>query len=177
MTNNGNLSVSSSAALSGSYGLRSTFTNTTGMYARDDSPNAETRYRARFSFHPNSITMANGDYVYLLQGFSTSKTNILMVQFYRNAAGYQLRVRAYDSILANWVNTPYVVISDAAHTVDVDWGNDGHLTFWVDGVQQSSLTGINNSSYMMDSVRLGAPYISASGMSGSFYLDDFEARR
>ena len=177
VTNNGNLSVSSSAALSGSYGLRSTFTNTTGMYARDDSPNAETRYRARFSFHPNSITMANGDYVYLLQGFSTSKTNILMVQFYRNAAGYQLRVRAYDSILANWVNTPYVVISDAAHTVDVDWGNDGHLTFWVDGVQQSSLTGINNSSYTMDSVRLGAPYISASGMSGSFYLDDFEARR
>ncbi|HSJ85626.1 MAG TPA: metallophosphoesterase family protein, partial [Anaerolineales bacterium] len=53
-TNGGNLSVSANSALSGIYGLKATFTNTTTMFVRDDSPNAEPRYRARFSFDPNS---------------------------------------------------------------------------------------------------------------------------
>ena len=60
VTNGGNLSVSSNAALSGNYGMQATIRNATGMYLRDDSPNAETRYRARFYFDPNSISMATG---------------------------------------------------------------------------------------------------------------------
>ena len=176
-TNSGNLSVTSNARLAGNYGLQATISNTTAMYVRDDSPNAEPRYRARFSFHPNSITMASGNYIYLLQGHDTTNQVILFVQFYRSSTGYQLRARAYDSTLANYVNTPYVTITNAMHTVEVDWGNDGHLNFWIDGVQQGNLTGINNSIYKMDSVRFGAPYMSASGTSGSYYLDAFESRR
>jgi hypothetical protein len=49
--------------------------------------------------------------------------------------------------------------------------------FWIDGVQQANLTGINNSIYTMDRIRLGAPTISISGTSGSFYIDAFESRR
>jgi CSLREA domain-containing protein len=176
VTNNGNLSASSSAALMGSYGLQSTFTNTTAMYVRDDSPNAETRYRARFYFHPNSVSMSSGAYTYLLQGYDISNALILSVQFYRSSAGYQLRVRAYDRTLASWVNMPYVTISNALHSVELDWGNDGHVTFWVDGMQQGSLTGIQNSTYAIGSVRLGAPYGSGT-MTGSYYLDGFESRR
>src|SRR5215216_1423503 len=52
-TNGGNLSVSPNAALSGGLGLQATFTNTTGMLLRDDSPAAEPRYRTRFYFNPN----------------------------------------------------------------------------------------------------------------------------
>jgi hypothetical protein len=59
------------------------------------------------------------------------------VQFYRSSAGYQVRVRAYDSALGNYVNSSYVTISDAWHALEVDWGNDGHLSFWIDGVQQT----------------------------------------
>ena len=146
------------------------------MYVRDDSPNAETRYRARFYFDPNSISMASGSYVYLLTGRDPANTVILYIQFYRSSAGYQLRARAYDSGLANYVNTAYVTITDATHVVEADWGNDGHLSFWVDGVQQASLTGIQNSSYVMDSVRLGAGYM-AGTISGTFYLDAFESQR
>jgi hypothetical protein len=177
VTNGGNLSVSPSAALVGGYGMQATFTNTTAMYVRDDSPVAEARYRARFYFDPNSISMASGNYVYLLQGHDTSNQVILFIQFNRSSTSYQLRARAYDSGLANYVNTPYVNITDAAHVVEVDWGNDGHLTFWVDGVQQSSLTGINNSIYKMESVRLGAPFMFATLNSGSYYIDEFESRR
>ena len=177
VTNGGNLSVSPSAALVGGFGMQANFTNTTAMYVRDDSPVAEARYRARFYFDPNSISMASGNYVYLLQGHDTSNQIILFIQFNRSSTSYQLRARAYDSGLANYVNTPYVNITDAAHIVEVDWGNDGHLTFWVDGVQQSSLTGINNSIYKMESVRLGAPFMSATLNSGGYYIDEFESRR
>ncbi len=177
VTNGGNLSVSPNAALVGSNGMQATFTNTTSMYVRDDSPLAETRYRARFYFDPNSISMASGNYVYLLQGHDTSNQVILFIQFNRSSTSYQLRARAYDSGLANYVNTPYVNITDAMHTVEVDWGNDGHLTFWIDGVQQANLTGINNSLYKMESIRLGAPFMSASATSGSYYIDEFESRK
>ncbi len=71
----------------------------------------------------------------------------------------------------------YIPISDASHAVEVDWGSDGHLTSWIDGVQQASLTGINNSMYRMDRIRLGAPAMTITGTSGSFSIDSFESRR
>jgi hypothetical protein len=120
--------------------------------------------------------MSTGNYVYLLQGHDTNQI-ILFVQFYRSSTGYQLRVRGYDSVLANYVNTPYVTITNAPHALEIDWANDGHLTFWIDGVQQGNLTGLNNSTYRMESIRLGAPYMSATGMSGTYYIDAFESRR
>jgi hypothetical protein len=176
VTNSGNLSVNANAALVGGNGLQAAFTNTSAMYLRDDSPNAEARYRARFYFDPNSISMANGSYIYLLTGRDPANAVILYIQFYSSSPGYQLRARAHDTGLASFLNTPYVTITDAVHLVELDWGNDGHLSFWVDGVQQASLTGIQNSGYVMDTVRVGAGYMSGT-ISGAFYLDAFESRR
>ena len=61
------MSVSTDAALEGNYGLQATFTNTTNMLVRNDSPTAESRYRARFYFNPNSISMATGNNITLFQ--------------------------------------------------------------------------------------------------------------
>ena len=44
----------------------------------DDSPLAERRYRARFYFDSNSITMNNGNNHYILYGYSGS-TQVLRV--------------------------------------------------------------------------------------------------
>ena len=176
-TNGGNLSVSLNAALSGSFGLQATITNTSGMLVRDDTPSAEPRYRARFYFNPNSITMASGDSITLFQGLDASGQIVLSIQFNRSTTSYQLRARSYDSRSVNFVNTPYFNISNATHLVEVDWGNDGHLTFWIDGMQQANLTGINNNTYTIERVRLGAPTMSIAGTSGTFYLDAFESRR
>lgn len=146
------------------------------MYVRDDSPAAEPRYRARFYFDPNSINMTSGAHLYLLQGHDATNRVILFIQFYRSSTNYQLRVRAYDSVLANYVNSAFVTITDASHVVEVDWGNDGHLTWWIDGAQQASLTGINNSTFTMESIRLGAPYMSGT-TNGTFFIDAYESRR
>ena len=175
--NSGNLSVTAGAALAGNYGLQATFTNTTLMLVRNDSPAAETRYRARFYFNPNSISMATGDNITLFQGLDVGGAIVLSIQFNRSSTAFQVRARSYDSGLANFVNTPYFTISNAMHTLEVDWGNDGHLTFWIDGMQQANLTGINNSIYRIETVRLGAPTMSVTGTSGSYYIDAFESRR
>ena len=176
-TNGGNLRVSPDAALSGGFGMQATFTNTTTMLVRDESPSAEPRYRARFYFNPNSISMASGNNITLLQGLDASNQIVFSIQFNRSNTAYQLRARAYDSQLVTFTNTPYVNISNAKHYVEVDWSNDGHLTFWIDGTQQGSLTGINNSTYTIEKVRLGAPTLSITSTSGTFYIDAFESRR
>jgi uncharacterized protein YjiK len=175
--NGGNLSVTTNAALAGNYGMQAVFTNATNMLVRDDTPTAEPRYRARFYFHPNSITMATGDNITLFQGLEPGGQIVLSIQLNRSSTGYQLRSRAYDSGLANFVSTPYVTITNDVHSIEVDWGNDGHLSFWIDGVQQANLTGIININYTIDRIRLGAPTLSISGTSGSFYIDAFESRR
>ena len=175
--NGGNLRVNQAAALSGTYGMEANFTNTTTMLVRDDTPNAEPRYRARFYFHPNSITMATGDNITLFQGLEPGGQVVLSIQLNRSSTGYQLRARSFDGRLASFVSTSYANISNATHVIEVDWGNDGHLNFWIDEVLQANLTGVNNSMYTIDRLRLGAPTLSITGTSGVFYIDAFESRR
>jgi hypothetical protein len=81
-------------------------------------------------------------------------------------------------------NTPYVTISDSPHSFEVEWsaatapgGNDGFLNFWVDGVPQGSLSGIDNDTHRMERVRIGLTYIINTGTSGTEYFDAFESRR
>jgi len=183
-TNNGNLSANSAAALQGSFGMQAVFTSFTNMYVRDDSPNADIQYRARFYFDPNSTSMASGDYLYILQGYATSSNAIVLrVEIKNNGGVYQVRAKILNNS-GSWQSTSYVTITDAPHSLEVYWRaasaagvNDGQLTFWVDGSQQGNLTGIVNDTNRMESVRLGAPYISATTLSGSFYFDAFESRR
>jgi len=154
------------------------------MYVRDDSPNADIQYRVRFYFDPNSTSMASGDYLYILQGYATSSNAIVLrVEIKNNGGVYQVRAKILNNS-GSWQSTSYVTITDAPHSLEVYWRaasaagvNDGQLTFWVDGTQQGNLTGIVNDTYRMESVRFGAPYISATALSGSFYFDAFESHR
>ena len=75
--NAGNLGVSAGAALEGNYGLQASFTNTANMLVRNDSPTAETRYRARFYFNPNSISMATADNITLFQALEAGGKVVL----------------------------------------------------------------------------------------------------
>ena len=154
------------------------------LYVTDDSPQAEAHYRARFNFDPNSIAMASGDYQYLLTGYANAtNTVVLRVQFKNASGAYQVRLRSFnDSGLDQ--NTPYVPISDGAHSLEVEWSaatvagaNDGFVNFWIDGVLQGSLTGIDNDTYRLERVRLGVTYLANAGTSGTYYFDAFESRR
>ncbi|HET9588194.1 MAG TPA: hypothetical protein VFO91_05360, partial [Anaerolineales bacterium] len=66
----GDLTVSTAAALAGSQGLQAVIDDNNTIHVRDDSPNAEPRYLARFYFDPNSIPMANGNAHIIFKGFA-----------------------------------------------------------------------------------------------------------
>jgi hypothetical protein len=182
-TDNGNLSASTAAALIGSNGLQALINDNNAIYVTDDSPNAEPRYRARFYFDPNSIAMKNSNAHYIFYGYSGASPVVLRVEFRISSGSYQLRARLLDDS-TTWTSSSWFTISDAPHAVELDWqastavgANNGSLSFWLDGVQKASLTGIDNDTRRIDRVELGAVAGIDSGTRGTYYFDAFESRR
>ena len=182
-TDLGDLSVRTTAALVGSQGLQAVIDDTNPIYVTDDSPNAEPRYRARFYFDPNSITMASGDAHYIFRAFTGTSTVVLRMEFRNSSGTYQLRAGLVNDSSA-WLNTAWFNISDASHFTELDWQaatavgtNNGRLTFWVDDTQRAELNGIDNDTARIDRVRLGTLGGIDPGTSGTYYFDDFASRQ
>ena len=180
----GDLSVSTMAALIGSQGMQAVIDDNTTIYATDDTPNAEPRYRARFYFDPNSIPMTSGDAHFIFKGFIGTSTEVVRVEFRFFSGAYQLRAASLLDDGTTWANTNWFMISDAPHFIELDWrastaaaANNGSLTFWIDGVQQANLIGIDNDTRWIDRARLGALTGIDTGTRGTYYFDAFESHR
>jgi hypothetical protein len=178
----GDLSVSASAALVGTNGLKAVIDDNNAIYLTDDTPNAEPRYRVRFYFDPNSIPMASGDNHFILQGYSGTSTLTLRVQFRFSNGAYQVRA-ALRNDASTWTNTAWVTVSDTSHFFELDWRaadagtNNGGLTLWIDNVERANLSGIDNDTRRIDRVQLGAVNGIDTGTRGTYYFDAFESRR
>jgi hypothetical protein len=176
--------VSSSAALIGSFGMQVVIDDTNPVYVVDETPNNESRYRARFYFDPNSLAIGNNDAFFLLQGHvPNSSTEALRVEFGQSLGIYRIRARIATNVFG-WVNTAWINITDAPHIIEVDWrastsasAKDGTLTFWIDEVQQGHVTGVDNHTHRLTQVRFGAVSAIDASTSGTFYLDAFASRR
>jgi hypothetical protein len=183
----GDLSVAPAAALASSaLGLQAVVDDTTGLYVQDSTPHRESRYRARFYFDPNGFDpglLSGHEEALLFVAFQEEMAqpkNVMVVL--RNTGGaYSLRGRVrLDSGLAE---TDFFPISDAPHLVELDWqrasaagADDGSFRLWIDGVLQSTLTGMDNDTRAVDYVRLGVLSLK-DGASGTVYFDEFVARR
>ena len=179
----GDLSVSTAAALVGSRGLQAVIDDINSIHVTDDTPNAEPRYRVRFYFDPNSISMLSGDTHFIFRGYSGASTIVLRVQFRFSNGNYQLRVGLVNDG-STFANSSWLTISDAPHAIELDWrastgvgANNGGLTLWIDGVQQANLTGVDNDTRRIDRARLGAVSGVDTGTNGTYYFDAFESRR
>ena len=146
----GDLSVSAAAALAGSQGMQALIDDATTIYVRDDGPNAEPRYRVRFHFDPNSITMASGNTHFIFKGFAGTTTEVLRMEFRQSAGVYQIRASLLNDG-STWIYTNWLTISDAAHFIEFDWraataagANKGGPTLWVDGTPQAEGSGVEN---------------------------------
>jgi hypothetical protein len=188
-TDGGDLSTSPAAALVGTKGMQAVIDDTVTIFVTSDTPNAEPRYRARFYFDPNSITMASGNAHFILNGIMGTSTAVVRVEF-RCGSGcgvsgtsYQIRGRLINDG-STWINTSWFPITDASHFIEVDWraatavgANNGGLTLWIDGVEKANLTTVDNDTRKIDRVRLGAVAGIDAGTTGTYYFDAFESRR
>jgi len=179
----GDLSVSTSAALAGAKGLQALIDDINSIYVTDDTPNAEPRYRARFYFDPNSISMLSGDTHFIFRGYSGTSTIVLRVQYRFSNGAYQLRAGLVGDG-STWANSSWLTISDAPHAIELDWraatgagANNGTLTLWLDGVQKANLIGVDNDTRRIDRARLGAVAGIDTGTRGTYFFDAFESRR
>jgi hypothetical protein len=182
-TDTGDLSVASAAALVGLSGMRALLDDNIAIHVTDDTPSAERRYRARFYFDPNTITMADLNEHVIFYGYTGTSTPVLRVDFRRFGGQYQLRAGIRNDG-STWSLTSWSTISDAPHFVEFDWrastavgANNGGLTVWIDGAQVGSLTGIDNDTRRIDRARLGAVTGIDTGTRGTYYFDAFESRR
>jgi hypothetical protein len=182
VTDAGDLSVNTAAALSGSYGLSVVVDSNDGIYIQDSTPVSESRYRPRFYFDPNTISMVHGDTHTILVGYSGSTTPFI-VQFRRNQGSYQIRAQMLNDS-TSYLNTAWYTISDAAHFIEIDWkassaagANNGYISLWIDGILKETKSGIDNDTRRIDEIRLGPSAGVNSGTRGTYYFDAFESRK
>jgi hypothetical protein len=179
----GDLSVSAQAALVGSYGMKAVLDDNVSIYVTDFSPFDETRYRGRFYFDPNTITMANNNAHYLLYALNRDDVVVARLELRRYNNTYQVRASVVNDG-TSWSNSAWFTITDASHKLEIDWrassgpgANNGGITFWVDDVQRGIFTNIDNDTRKVDYVRLGGLAGIDSGTRGTYYFDDFVSRR
>lgn len=177
------LSVTAGAALVGSYGMRALIDNTTNMYLVDETPLNEPRYRARFYFDPNSITMASGD-SHRIMVARASSAELARVLFRRtNALGYAVMVSVRGDN-GTYVSSSWYPITDAPHRIEIDWraataagANNGSLALYLDGVLKTTIAGVDNDTHRVQRAWLG-PYAGIdAGTSGTELFDDFVSQR
>jgi hypothetical protein len=172
----------------GSYGMKAILDDNVSIYVTDWSPFDETRYRGRFYFDPNTITVANNNAHYLLFVLNRDNVVVARLELRRYNNTYQVRSGVVNDG-STWSNSAWFTITDAPlrrapHKLEIDWrassapgANNGGITFWVDDVQRGNFTNIDNDTRKVDYVQWGAVSGVDSGTRGTYYFDDFVARR
>jgi hypothetical protein len=127
--------------------------------------------------------MTSGEAHSILYGYTSASATVLHVEMRFFSGAYQIRA-ALRNDSAVLVQSSWLTISDAAHTIEFDWraataagANNGGLTLWVDGVQQADLTGVDNDTARIERIRFGAVSGIDPGTLGTEYFDAFESRR
>ena len=182
-TDGGDLSVTGAAAIVGSYGIQAVLDDNNAIYVTDWSPWDETRYRARFYFDPNTISMTSGNAHYLLYAGNRDGTLSMRVEFRFYSSAYEVRAEVGNDS-NGWSSSAWTTISDAPHYLELDWrastapgANNGGMTWWIDGAQNADFTTVDNDTRRIDYVQWGAVAGIDSGTRGIYYFDAFESRR
>ena len=180
------LSVSGPAAMAGTIGGLQAFVNdTNSLFVQDDSPDAESRYRARFYFDPNGFDPGESQSHFrtrILIASDGSGLRVITLVLKRQLGAYSIegRVRRNDGTRAD---TGFFAITDGPHFFELDWqrasapgAGDGSFTLRIDNSPVSALTLLDNDSLPVDFVRMGALSVKT-GAGGTLFYDQFESRR
>ncbi|MFZ5856934.1 MAG: multicopper oxidase domain-containing protein [Chloroflexota bacterium] len=180
-----NISATAASSLNGSpaFGMRTTLNGNATRFVTDLTPLAATSYHARFYFDPNGAiptgnNSANG--VTIFAGLRSNNAVIFRVQFRRQTSGggtYQIRLSVTRA--GGTTNSSWYTISNAPHAIEISWasGTSATARLYVDGVARRTLTGLNTSAFLLETVRLGPSAGLVNSASGTLYFDAFISTR
>jgi FtsP/CotA-like multicopper oxidase with cupredoxin domain len=175
------ISVTSGSAQSGTYKLQAQVSSGASGYVQDNTPAAETSYRARFYFNPNGLNTGSGNNptaIDIFTGLNSSNATMFQVQYRRSSStGYQVRLgvaRSGGTTFTNW----YAINNNAWNYIEVGWqkGSAASATFYTNGTLRQTLTNLNTNANLIEAVRLG-PQGSFGSISGAVYFDNFVSNR
>jgi len=180
------LNVGGAGGMAGtSAGLQAFVNDTNSLFVQDDTPSAESRYRARFYFDPNGFDPGEAQSHFrtrIFIAFDGSGFRVLTLVLKRQGGAYSIegRVRLNDGTRAD---TGFFPITDGPHFFEFDWQRasapgalDGLFTLRIDNAIVSTLTSLDNDSIPVDFARMGALSIKT-GAAGTLFYDQFESRR
>jgi uncharacterized repeat protein (TIGR02543 family) len=177
-TGGGNLSVTSTAAAIGGYGLQATVSGTTSMYVTDYSPLGEKQYHARFYFNPYNFNLTTEDRVVFFSAYGFNKTAFTVSLRYSGGT-YWIR-QEYQLDDLTYARGVYHPIAPDWQALEFDWraasasgANDGSLSMSINGVLVETLGGIDNDTMTVESAYMGLVSSLDPGMSGTLYFDGF----
>ncbi len=178
----GELSVTGTAKFSGDRGLLVRLTDGLPAYLEDDSPTAETRYRARFYARLDQLTMNEGDRFELLVGYDDADAPQFRLVIARLGGQNKLALAARLDSGGFAETTPgqEATIAPGWRAVEIDWragAGDGALSLWIDGAAAQGLTALANDQSRVDRARWGAVDGLDPGSAGALELDAFESAR
>jgi hypothetical protein len=185
-TGGGDLSVDAEAAMSGTaFGLRAEL-NGRALYVQDNSPDDESRYRARFHLDPSGLTSQPRTPRFRIPIFGAYQEGpdrrlvSVILRYVDGAYAVGASVRRPGALPAK---TTFVPLSAGPHSIEIDWraesapgAGDGSFELWVDGASVATLGGLATGTSGIDFARLGALRLRAAA-EGSLDWDEFESRR
>lgn len=182
-SSNGNtISVSSGNASEGTYKMQTTV-GSQNRYVTDQTPAAETSYRARFYFNPNGVT-GNNTTRQIMRGMN-GNTTVFTLSVRRQCStqncsqgnDWQVgvtvsRAGGSGSTSTNW----YTIPSNGYTAIEIAWASGNAATFSLStgGVVRQTLTGLNTSAYALESIELGPR---GSTLGSTWYFDNFTSAR
>lgn len=165
------------ARFKGSFGAR--FSAGSGMsILTDGSPDNETNYRARFYLNTNNLNLPGTNQFTLLCGRNPATPHFELIVT-GNGAFHSLSLRTRLDSSAT-VSSSQVAMVRGWQAVEVRWrtgpGN-GEVALVIDGNEVATLANLDNDQGFITSVVLGYDFVTGTGDSGSFDVDDFDSRK
>jgi len=181
VTDGGDLSVESAAALVGTKGLQCVIDDTTAIYgAKTGLNNTSGKARARFYFNPKTLAMGSGEKLLLLVLANAAVNAAAMVWVIYASSAYKIYAQLITDV-PTAISTANYTITDALHYIEIylqraatNVSSDGSLQLWIDGVDKETITDRDNYDKFaqLAQTSFGSVAAAGAGTSGTFFLDD-----
>jgi hypothetical protein len=176
----GEISATTTAAHSGTYGLQVDMDDTDDVYVQDNHSVA-TLYRSRADINPNGIQFTLQPS--FLVGYDSSATDTsIQAEVGYSGGSHRIRMSGQEDD-SSWSVSSFYDITDDWHLVEIEFqqdsdggadsgGDDGTLKLWIDGELKETLSGLDNDARDVDQSRLGLASTNDAA-TGTLYFDDF----
>lgn len=149
-------------------------------YVQDNTPAAEWVYHARFYIRMNLFTMSS-DEVTIFRGLDAAGVEVFRV-FVDDSSGNRIAIEAREDDGSNRTSS-FASLPIGWQVIEIEWKvpktpvqEDGVIRLFRDDSVVAEFTDLDNDSFRIESVQLGAVDLFDGTASGEIWIDDFVSR-